>query len=150
MGPSAPDRGGVEEVDPGDGAAVDERVVLAAAANAAWCNPVCRVHGIPGSVADGLWRAGGEPPPFYPDVVTLGAGLDADAVAGAVPARAGATVKDSNAWAAAPGVWESLPAAAWLWFPGSPVAGYEQEADLASAVAAGFEPIGRLRVWLRG
>jgi hypothetical protein len=220
------------------------RVLRAAAANAAWCEQVCRVHGIPGFVADGLWRAGGEPPPFYPDAVTLRPGLDADAVTGAVPARAGASVKDSfgdvelggrgfeelfeaqwiwhppepaapaasglewavvedaaglaqwaaasgqagtflpallsdasvrfltaraggedvgraalcavegvvgvsNVWAGAPRVWESLVGAAGQWFPGWPVAGYEREADLESAVAAGFEPVGRLRVWLR-
>jgi hypothetical protein len=224
--------------------APDPRVVRAVAANAAWCEAVCRVHGIPGSVADGLWRAGGEPPPFYPDAVTLLPGLEADRVAEVVPGRAGASVKDSfgdvdlsghgfevlfeaswiwhpsvpagapatgprwsavedeaelgawaaasgqgatflpallseesvrfltaradgevvgraalcvgagvvgvsNVWAAAPDVWESLVAAAGQWFPWSPVAGYERGAELASAVAAGFEQVGRLRVWLR-
>lgn len=224
--------------------APDPRVVRAVAANAAWCEAVCRVHGIPGSVGDGLWRAGGEPPPFYPDAVTLRPGLEADRVAEVVPARPGASVKDgfgdvdlsghgfevlfeaswiwhpsapagapatgptwsavedeaglgawaaasgqagtflpallsdesvrfltaradgevvgraalclgagvvgvSNVWAAAPGVWESLVAAAGQSFPWSPVAGYERGADLASAVAAGFEPVGRLRVWQR-
>ncbi|SES47295.1 hypothetical protein SAMN05216199_4049 [Pedococcus cremeus] len=224
--------------------APDPRVVRAVAANAAWCEAVCRVHGIPGSVGDGLWRAGGEPPPFYPDAVTLRPGLEADRVAEVVPARPGASVKDgfgdvdlsghgfevlfeaswiwhpsvpagepatgpawcavedeaglgawaaasgqgatflpallsdesvrfltaradgevvgraalclgagvvgvSNVWAAAPGVWESLVAAAGQWFPRRPVAGYERGADLASAVAAGFEPVGRLRIWQR-
>lgn len=238
MGPSAPE----SEAGP------DPRVTRAVAANAAWCDAVCRVHGIPASVTDGLWRAGGEPPPFYPDVVTLRPGLDGNSVADAVPARSGASVKDSfgdvelgsrgfevlfeaqwlwhppvrpvaataaaiatpewvavedaaalgewaatsgqettflpallsdarvrfltarvdgevvgraalcvvegivgvsNVGAAVPGVWGSLPAAAGRWFPGCPAAGYEQGADLASAVAAGFEPVGRLRVWLR-
>ena len=226
----------------------DPRVVRAAAANVAWCDMVCRVHGIPGSVAHGLWLAGGSPPPFHPDVVTLAPGLSAAAVAQVVPRREGASVKDSfgdvdlaghgftvlfeaewiwleaaalgssarspgegpewegaddatalehwaeasgqagtfppvlladptvrfltaradgevvgraalclgagvvgvgNVWTCGPGVWETLGAVASRLFPGRPLAGYEHGADLAEAVAAGFVPVGRLRVWVR-
>jgi hypothetical protein len=234
-------------------AAPDARAVRAAAANVAWCEAVCRGHGIPGSVTHGMWVAGGRPPPFYPDVVTLAPGLEAAAVAQAVPRREGASVKDSfgdlglgglgfavlfeaewvwlagappatgstpaggaawadgaawaevvdevalgewaaasgqagtfvpalladpavrfltaradgevvgraalclgagvvgvsNVWSGSSGVWETLGGAASRLFPGRPVAGYERGADLAEAVAAGFAPVGRLRVWVR-
>jgi hypothetical protein len=202
-----------------------------------------------------MWLAGGRPPPFFPDVVTLAPGLEAAAVAEAVPRREGASVKDSfgdvdlgghgfavlfeaewvwfegaapgvgstpagspgeghgegpewaevvdeaaledwavasgqagtfppalltdpsvrfltargagevvgraalclgagvvgasNVWSGGPGVWETLGGAASRLFPGRPVAGYERGADLAEAVAAGFVPAGRLRVWVR-
>ncbi|MFC6242876.1 hypothetical protein ACFP55_15910 [Knoellia sp. GCM10027112] len=236
----------------------DPRAVRAAVANVAWCESVCRGHGIPGSVTHGMWLAGGRPPPFFPDVVTLAPGLEAAAVAEAVPRRDGASVKDSfgdvdlgghglavlfeaewvwheaappggesspaegslpagsspaespawaevvdeaaleewaaassqagtfppalladpsvrfitargagevvgraalclgagvvgvsNVWAGGSGVWETLGGAASRLFPGRPVGGYERGADLAEAVAAGFVPVGRLRVWVR-
>jgi hypothetical protein len=240
--------------------APDPRAVRAAAANVAWCDTVCRVHGIPGSVAHGMWLAGGHPPPFYPHVVTSSPGLEAAAVAQAVPPQEGASVKDSfsdvdlgghgfavlfeaewvwlesatpgvgsspatppqgsspagspgevplwaevadgaalqewavasgqagtfppalladpavrflaaradgevvgraalclgagvvgvsNVWSGGPGVWETLGGVTSRLFPGRPLAGYERGADLAGAVAAGFVPVGRLRVWVR-
>lgn len=89
MSPAAPDPGTPPDAQP------DPRAVRAAAANVAWCDTVCRVHGIPGSVAHGVWLAGGRPPPFHPDVVTLRPGLAAADVARAVPRREGASVKDS-------------------------------------------------------
>ena len=234
----------------------DPRAVRAAANNAGWCQTVCRAHGIPGLLAGGLWQAAAPPPRFYPDVVTLVPGLDPADVAAAVPARAGASVKDSfadldlgeygfdalleaqwvwreaggdvpvrvtvapppkrlhwtavgsgerlaewgaasgqrdtfppellsddgvrflearadsemvggivgraalalaagvvgvsNVWVGAAGVWESLGAVAAEHFPGHPLAGYERGAELADAVAAGFMPVGPLRVWVRG
>ena len=225
----------------------DPRAVRAAAANVAWCETVCRGHGIPGSVTHGLWLAGGLPPPFFPDVVTSSPGLEASAVAEAVPRRDGASVKDSfgdvelggqgfevlfeaewlwleaatpaagsppagattwvevvdqaaleewavasgqrgtfppalladpavrfltarapgevvgraalclgagvvgvsNVWSGGSGVWDTVGGAASRLFPGRPLAGYERGADLAEAVAAGFVPVGRLRVWVR-
>lgn len=228
-----------------DGA--DPRAVRAAAANVSWCETVCRAHGTPGTVATGVWRAGGEPPPFYPDVVTLHPGLRPADVAGVVPDRHGAAVKDSfadldlrdhgfaalfeaqwiwrepsapvrpgttgdgatwsevtdevalgewgrasgqpgtftptlladpavrflvaheqgeavgraalclaagvagvsNVWAGGSDVWHSLGGAVAGVFPRAPLAGYEQGVDLARAVKSGFEPVGRLRVWVR-
>jgi hypothetical protein len=231
----------------------DPRAVRAAVANVAWCDTVCRAHGTSGSVAHGLWLAGGQPPPFYPDVVTLAPGLEAAVVAQEVPRREGASVKDSfgdvdlaghgfavlfeaewvwlegttpdvgaspapgatvaagatwaevvdeaaleawsvssgqpgtfppdlladpsvrfltaradgevvgraalclgagvvgvsNVWSGGPGAWDTLGAATSRLFPGRPLAGYEQGADLAEAVAAGFVPVGRVRVWVR-
>jgi hypothetical protein len=193
-----------------------------------------------------MWLAGGQPPPFHPDVVTLTPGLEAATVARAVPRREGASVKDSfgdidlvghgfavlfeaewvwcgggapavgsapgegpvwaevadeqaleawavesgqagtcppallsdsgvrfldaradgdvvgraalclgagvvgvsNVWSGGPGVWETLRATSSRLFPGRPLAGYERGADLAEAVAAGFVPVGHLRIWV--
>ncbi|WP_315096610.1 hypothetical protein [uncultured Cellulomonas sp.] len=46
-------------------------------------------------------------------------------------------------------VWEDLPAVARQQLGAHPLVGYESGADLAVAVAAGFEPVGPLRVWVR-
>lgn len=107
-------------VDP----APDPRAVRAAAANAAWCATVCWAHGIPSSLAAGLWRAEGRPPPFYPDAVTLEPGLDPATVASLVPSREGASVKDSfgDVDLGALG-FASLLEAQWVWHdpaPGAP------------------------------
>jgi hypothetical protein len=244
VNPPAPDPDTQPDAQP------DPRAVRAAAANVAWCDTVCRVHGIPGSFDQGVWVAGGGPPPFYPDVVTLRPGVEAAEVAQAVPRGEGASVKDSfgdvdlgghgfealfeaewiwldaasptapaagsvpaagttwvevvdgaglgewaapsgqadtfppalladpavrfltartdeevvgraalclgagvvgvsNVWCGGSGVWETLGEAVSRLFPGRPVAGYERGADLAEAVAAGFVPVGSLRVWVR-
>lgn len=39
--------------------------------NAAWCDAVCRSHGIPSEMIDSLWIARAKTPPFYPNAVTL-------------------------------------------------------------------------------
>lgn len=64
----------------------------AVANNAAWCAAVCRVHGVPSHVADGVWRASGDPPPYYPRVVTLRPALAASRVAATVTGFDGAAV----------------------------------------------------------
>ncbi|MFD8022371.1 hypothetical protein ACFV6G_18315 [Streptomyces lavendulae] len=67
----------------------------------------------------------------------------ADAADGpdAADGSAGSVAAVDAAWAAV------LGAVAARW-PGLPVVGYEQGADLDAAVRAGFTPIGPLRVWL--
>ena len=45
----------------------------AARNNAVWCDAVCESHGAPGAFSSACWSARGEPPPFYPSVVTLNA-----------------------------------------------------------------------------
>ena len=75
----------------------DPRAVRAAANNAGWCQTVCRAHGIPGLLAGGLWQAAAATP-VLPGRRHAGPGPGPwwD-VAAAVPARAGASVKDSFA-----------------------------------------------------
>jgi len=48
-----------------------DRAQQAARNNAAWCDVVCRAHGRPGELLDGLWVNRHETPPLYPNVVTL-------------------------------------------------------------------------------
>lgn len=45
--------------------------VLAAKNNAAWCDLVCRSHGMPGAFNEHYWLNAGLVPRFYPNMVTL-------------------------------------------------------------------------------
>jgi hypothetical protein len=77
---------------------------------------------------------------------------DQERIVGGAVARLGSGVVDvSNVWAA-PGHdldWPELLDAVTVIFPDRPLVGYERGAPLAAAVAAGFEPVGELRVWVR-
>jgi hypothetical protein len=74
------------------------------------------------------------------------------AIAGGIAHRAGGVAGLSNVF-----VHASEPADAWAGllrctndaFPGLPMVGYERGNALKGAIAAGFEPIGALRVWQR-
>ena len=77
--------------------------------------------------------------------------LDGDIVAGAV-ARLGTGVVDVSNVHAAPGHavdWSKLVAAITARFPGREMVGYERGDDLEAALAAGFAPVGELRIWVR-
>ena len=50
---------------------VSLRVEQAVLNNAAWCETVCRVHGVPGEFHDKLWLNRHPVPRFYPNAVTL-------------------------------------------------------------------------------
>ena len=64
--------------------------------NAAWCDLVCRTHGRAGSVDADAWSVPRRSPPWYPDAVTLRAGVGAGLL-GRIDAGPGASVKDSFA-----------------------------------------------------
>jgi hypothetical protein len=86
-----------------------------------------------------------------PDVVVLAAPPAADGriVAGAIANRSGPVVGVSNNFGETL-AWPALIAAARATFPGLSLVGYERGDALSAAVAAGFEAIGPLRVWIRG
>ncbi|MFH8606882.1 hypothetical protein ACH4D5_05265 [Streptomyces sp. NPDC018029] len=64
--------------------------------NAAWCDAVCRSHGVPGAVEGGVWASPRRTPPLYPDAVTLSPDVTPDAVLPRIDlASPGASVKDS-------------------------------------------------------
>ncbi|KQR10327.1 hypothetical protein [Cellulomonas sp. Leaf334] len=115
-------RGGVEGV-PGwsaDGPSgtvggVPDAAVLAAANNAAWCDVVCRAHGLPTTTGAGLWSTPRRSPDGYPDAATLRPGVPVADVLGSVDDAPGASVKDSFAdLDLAPHGWTVLFEAQWL------------------------------------
>ncbi|MFF2508069.1 hypothetical protein ACFVTY_32595 [Streptomyces sp. NPDC058067] len=78
---------------------------------------------------------------------------DGHVVAGAVASRSDEVVGVSNVFARDGGpdaAWPVVLDAVNSLFPALPVVGYEHGEDLAAAVRHGFEPVGPLRVWLRG
>ncbi|MFJ2826634.1 hypothetical protein ACIPC1_03355 [Streptomyces sp. NPDC087263] len=73
--------------------------------------------------------------------------------AGAVASRSDQVVGISNVFALDDGpdaAWPAVLDAVHRLFPTLPVVGYEHGEDLAAAVRQGFEPVGPLRIWLRG
>jgi hypothetical protein len=69
----------------------------AAANNAAWCDFVCRKHGLEPVFAPDAWSCPARTPDLYPDAVTLAPDVDIDALLSRVDARAGCSLKDSFA-----------------------------------------------------
>ena len=202
--------------------------------NAAWCDAMCRAHGIAGQADDDGWTWPVRTPPYYPDAVTLrpsattaallaridsgpgcsikdsfatldpagftviieaswmyrppapargdvwsgvsaselpewerawgeplglfvpallahaqflAARRDGRIAAGAILNRTGAVVGISNVFG---GDWAAPVATAGRMYPNLPLVGYAAGDDLAAARSQGFEPIGSLRVWMRG
>lgn len=97
-------------------------VEQAAANNAFWCDAVCRAHGLPGEVHDGLWLNRHRVPRFYPNAVTLSESQETatqlwliqDLLAAELPGDT--TVKDSFCTLdLAPLGFDVLFEATWLW-----------------------------------
>ncbi|WP_409234613.1 hypothetical protein [Streptomyces sp. PA5.6] len=64
--------------------------------NAAWCDAVCRSHGVGGTVEGGVWASALRTPPLYPDAVTLSPTATPDDVLPRIDLSSpGASVKDS-------------------------------------------------------
>lgn len=71
--------------------------MVAAANNAAWCDAVCRTHGLTGRLDAGAWSVSRRSPPAYPDAVTLRPDVTAGEVLTRIDVGSGASVKDSFA-----------------------------------------------------
>ncbi|QGV80755.1 hypothetical protein [Streptomyces ficellus] len=71
----------------------------AARNNAAWCDTMCRAHGLgPGDLTGRVWTHPRRTPPYYPDAVTLVPGTPAHEVLDAIDLRTpGCSVKDGFA-----------------------------------------------------
>ncbi|MFI8516887.1 hypothetical protein ACIGEZ_03510 [Streptomyces sp. NPDC085481] len=66
--------------------------------NAAWCDTMCRAHGLPGAFGPRAWTSPRRTPLYYPDAVTLtGDAGTPDVLDGIDRAAPGASVKDSHA-----------------------------------------------------
>ncbi|GAA2325108.1 hypothetical protein GCM10010149_93110 [Nonomuraea roseoviolacea subsp. roseoviolacea] len=72
-------------------------VLEAARDNAAWCDAMCRAHGLPGRFTAHAWTNPRRTPPYYPDAVTLSPSATEAGVLGGIDAGPGASVKDSFA-----------------------------------------------------
>lgn len=172
---------------------------VAAANNAAWCDFVCRKHGLAPVFAADAWTSPHRTPDLYPDAVTLSPEVDVDELLRRIEGGAGSSVKDSfAALDLAPLGFEVLFEAEWIvrhpagarptpppwdvlhlgvvdlchtgdvvglanvttddWTqlladldercPGEILVGYEHGDALDAALAAGFEAVGPLRVWV--
>ncbi|WP_328787915.1 hypothetical protein [Streptomyces sp. NBC_00273] len=104
----------------------------AAVNNAAWCDAVCRAHGLaPRYDGEQLWSSARRTPPLYPDAVTLEPGVPArNVVRGVDIASHGCSVKDSFADLDLVGAgFEVLFEAQWIHRPaGAPLPEAEAEA----------------------
>ncbi|MBB2923377.1 hypothetical protein [Cellulomonas cellasea] len=69
----------------------------AARDNAAWCDLVCRAHGLDTAVDPGAWVSRRRSPPAYPDAVTLRDDVTWGALASRLDGSPGCSVKDSYA-----------------------------------------------------
>lgn len=93
-----------------------DRAATAARNNALWCDAVCRAHGIRTSLTGELWSSASRTPPYYPDAVTLSAGVGACDVLASVDAGEGCSVKDSFATLdLSSGDFAQLVDGHWLW-----------------------------------
>jgi hypothetical protein len=75
--------------------------------------------------------------------------LAAGATGGAIANRSTAAVGLSNVFVDSGDAWPELVDAVSAHYPGLPIVGYEHGESRTAALAAGFLPVGRLRVWLR-
>jgi len=76
---------------------VDRYRRTAAANNAAWCDVVCRTHGLDPTIDGDAWTSRVRTPPFYPDAVTLAPDVSVTGLLARVDASAGCSIKDSFA-----------------------------------------------------
>jgi len=78
----------------------DPPSALAVRDNAAWCDLVCSLHGLPTTTTDRAWWTGRRSPDGYPDAISLVPGIaDEELVRllGAIEPGPGASIKDSFA-----------------------------------------------------
>lgn len=65
--------------------------------NAAWCDLICRTHGLAGVTDADAWSVPRRSPTWYPDTVTLRPGVAPPTLLDRIDAGPGASVKDSFA-----------------------------------------------------
>ena len=126
----------------------------AAANNAAWCDFVCRRHGLEPVFTADAWTCPTRTPDLHPDAVTLVPAIDGP---GSPPpwdvlhletvdlCHTGDVVGLTNV---ATDDWLQLVADIEARCPGEILVGYERGDALIAALAAGFDAIGPLRVWV--
>lgn len=117
--------------------------------NAAWCDAVCRAHGVSTHYAgESLWAGARRTPPMYPDAVTLEPAVSAGSVVRGVDiASPGCSVKDSFADLDLGGDgFEVLFEAQWIHRPaGAPIP--EPEAEAAGLEWSEISDAEELAAW---
>jgi hypothetical protein len=76
---------------------MDERAPAAARNNAAWCDIVCRSHGLTTTYEAGFWATAERSPALYPDAVTLDPTVAPAEILARIDDSPGASIKDSFA-----------------------------------------------------
>ena len=79
---------------------LDPRLLLAVRDNAAWCDLIACLHGLPTAIDDRTWSSGRSTPDGYPDAISLAPGFDAPEVRrllARIQTGPGASIKDSFA-----------------------------------------------------
>jgi len=130
--------------------ALDWSVVKDAAGLARWEAAWAGLH--EGEVVPGSERIFRRGLLHEPGVALLAGAREGQIVAVAAANQTGDVVGLSNVFAPAEdeaAVWAGVVGFAAALFPGRPLVGYERGDDLAQARAAGFRPVGPLRVWAR-
>lgn len=74
---------------------VMDRLAAAVGNNVAWCERVCRSHGVIGQYGDGWWVTLSPAPTHYPDAIAVSPSASAASLPRLVTGRSGASVKDS-------------------------------------------------------
>ncbi|MBT2481087.1 hypothetical protein J7E94_23300 [Streptomyces sp. ISL-94] len=114
-------------------------MLLAARNNAAWCDAVCRAHGLPTDLGEELWTSARRTPPFYPDAVTLDEAVGAPQLLRGIDTDSpGCSVKDSFAGLDLAGAgFEVLFDARWIHRPaGAAPAGHTSRLDWSAVTTA--------------
>lgn len=127
---------------------MEPRAERAVRNNVHWCDAVCRSLGIPTRIDENVWVAVADPPPLYPDVVTLRPQTSADDVVASLAGRARGSVKDSfAALDLRPAGFDVLFEAQWIWHapavvgsPSSPWRVVSDGVDLARWVSLHDSP----------
>jgi hypothetical protein len=76
---------------------VEDVLEAAIANNVAWCEIVCRMHGLEGRSVTGVWAVDQRPPAYYPDAITLSPSATPTEVLAIIDSSPGCAVKDSFA-----------------------------------------------------
>ena len=76
---------------------VEDLLEAAIANNVAWCEIVCRMHGLAGRCVAGVWAVDRRPPAYYPDAITLSPSATPSDVLAIIDSSPGCFVKDSFA-----------------------------------------------------
>ncbi len=99
--------------------------------NIAWCDAMCRAHGIVGEADDEAWAWPMRTPPYYPDAVTLRPSASETALLARIDAGPGCSIKDSFCTLRLPG-FEVILEASWVYRTPGPARGAEWSTMTAS------------------